>query len=85
MCCGKNRQQWQLLMQTALRMGAHPPGSNPVPVTPTAPMQANSPYARAARFAVGRPTGPASPGLGMAPQGRARLLLVPQRGPGPRS
>lgn len=85
MCCGKNRQQWQLLMQTALRMGARPQGSNPVPVAPTAPLPANSPYARAAQFAVGRPPVRPDPGLGRTPQGRARPSLVPQREPAPRS
>jgi len=81
MCCGKNRQQLQMQMQKALRKGA--PGSNPVPVAPTAPLPSKGFQARPARFVVGRPPLGTSPGPGVTPQNRTKLPLVPQRGPSP--
>jgi hypothetical protein len=74
MCCGKNRQQLQMQMQSALRKGVPPPpGSNPVPVPPTAPLPASGLYRRPPQFFVG-----ARPNVG--PHGHPRFSLVPRQG-----
>jgi hypothetical protein len=82
MCCGKNRQQFQ--MQSALRKGATAlPRNNPVPAAPVAPVPAN-PYAGAAKIAARRPQFRSGPRPNAVPQVRPRMPIAPHPGLSPR-